>query len=47
MHKKVGVEGSDNDLSDGSRSLVDARMAELNVRIRKRKLKRRDDSDEE
>jgi hypothetical protein len=49
LHKKVGVEGSDDDSSYSSRSLVEARMAGRNAKIRKRKLKRRglDDSDEE
>jgi hypothetical protein len=43
------VEGSDDDSSDSSRSLVDARMAERNTKIHKRKMKRRglDYSDEE
>jgi hypothetical protein len=49
MHIKVYVEGSDDDSSDGSRSLADARMAERNAKIRNHKLKRRglDDSDDE
>jgi hypothetical protein len=40
---------SDNESIDSSRSLVDARMAERNAKIHKRKMKRRglDDSDEE
>jgi hypothetical protein len=48
MHKKVDVEGSVDDSSDSSRSLIDARMAQRNAKIRKRKMKRRglDDSEE-
>ena len=48
-HKIFDVEGSDDDSSDSSRSLVDARMAERNTKIHKRKMKRRglDYSDEE
>ena len=49
MHKKIDVEGSVDDFSDSSRSSIDARMAERNERIRKRKMKRRgvDDSEVE
>jgi hypothetical protein len=49
MHKKIDVEGSDDDSNDRARSLVDSRMAERNAKIRKCKLKRLglDDSDEE
>ncbi len=49
MHKKKAVEDSVDDASDSSRSLIDARMAQRNAKIRKRKLKRRglDDSEEE
>jgi hypothetical protein len=49
MHKKYDVEGSVDDSSDNSRSLIDARMAERHAKIRKRKLKRRglDDAEEE
>jgi hypothetical protein len=49
MHKQIDVEGSVDDSSDSSRSLIDARMAQRNAKIRKRKMKRRglDDSEEE
>ncbi len=37
--KVFDVEGSDDDSSDSSRSLVDARMVERKTKIHKRKMK--------
>jgi non-homologous end joining protein Ku len=37
MHKKFDVEGSDDDSSDSVRSLVDAKIAERNAKIHKRR----------